>query len=152
MPIYNDNWLFLLKASVSNCFLSEQALFYVLRRCNLVENEENVNKLEEESTESTVTDDQTETTDQKEEKSPSDEPGAGDTFPVQQAETGGTTIDLEEILKELLKPKYTNEFIETDNFKLQVDHYMTTGDMLVSMLLAANIAVMLLCRLLRDRK
>lgn len=115
----------------------------------MVENEENVSEMEENSTESNVTDDQTETTDQKDETSPSAEPGADEkTSSDQQAVPG---VDFEAILKEL-KPKYTNDFIETDNFKLQVDHYMTTGDMLVSMLLAANIAVMLLCRLLRDRK
>lgn len=118
----------------------------------MVENEENVNELEEKSTESTATEDQTETTDQKEETSPSAEQEADEnTSPDQQAETDGTPMDFEAFLKEL-KPKYTNDFIETDNFKLQIDHHMTTGDMLVSMLLVANMAVMLLCRLLRDRK
>ncbi|MEA0565508.1 hypothetical protein [Lysinibacillus irui] len=102
----------------------------------MVENEENVNELEEnstESTESTVTEDQTETTDQKEETSPSAEP-VGEEIP------------------ELNTVQYTSELIETKNFSLQIDHHMTAGDMLVSMLLTANMAVMLLCRLLRDRK
>ena len=120
----------------------------------MVENEEKVNELENNSTESAATDDQTETTDQKEETSPSTEPGEEekeDTSPDQKTETGGMKIDLEKLLEEL-KPKYTSDFIETKNFNLQVDHHMTTGDMLVSMLLAANIAVILLCRLLRDRK
>lgn len=118
----------------------------------MVENEEISNELENNSTESTVTDDQTETTDQKEETSPSTEPETDEnTSPNQQPVTGGMPMDLETILKEI-KPKYTNDFIEADNFKLQIDHHMTAGDMLVSMLLAANIAVMLLCRLLRDRK
>lgn len=117
----------------------------------MVENEENVSKLENNSTESAATDDQTETTDQKEETSPSTEPGEVENTSPDKEETGSIPIDLEKLLEEL-KPKYTSDFIETKNFNLQVDHHMTTGDMLVSMLLAANIAVMLLCRLLRDRK
>lgn len=98
----------------------------------MVENEENVNELEENSTKSTATDDQTETTDQKEETSPSAEP----VVPIVESENQA----------------YTHDLIETKNFTLQIDHHMTSGDMLVSMLLAANMAVMLLCRLLRDRK
>lgn len=100
----------------------------------MVENEENVNELEEKSTESTATDDQTETTDQKDETSPSAEP----------------VVEVPKV--ELENQAYTHDLIETKNFTLQIDHYMTTGDMLVSMLLVANMAVMLLCRLLRDRK
>ncbi len=100
----------------------------------MVENEENVNELDENSTQSTVSDDQTETTDQKEETSPSAEP----------------VIEVPMVESE--NQAYTHDLIETKNFTLQVDHYMTAGDMLVSMLLAVNIAVMLLCRLLRDRK
>lgn len=50
------------------------------------------------------------------------------------------------------QPLFTSEIIETNNFTLQIDHQMTVGDMLVATLLAVNIAVILLCRLLRDRK
>jgi len=50
------------------------------------------------------------------------------------------------------QPLFTSDLIETDNFTLQIDHHMTVGDMLVATLLAVNIAVILLCRLLRDRK
>lgn len=66
----------------------------------------------------------------------------------------GTELDEQTESDEVIaeSPTYTSDLIETDNFTLQVDHYMTAGDMLVSTLLAANIAVMLLCRLLRDRK
>lgn len=99
----------------------------------MVENEEITNELENNSNETTDTDDQTETTEQKTETSPSTEP-------------------VTEEIPEVNPTQYTSELIETKNFSLQIDHHMTAGDMLVSMLLAANIAVMLLCRLLRDRK
>lgn len=99
----------------------------------MVEDEEISNELENNSTESTVTDEQTETTEQK-------------------TETGPSTEPVVEEITEVNPTQYTSELIETKNFSLQIDHHMTAGDMLVSTLLAANIAVMLLCRLLRDRK
>lgn len=103
----------------------------------MVENEENGKELENNSIETDVTE-QKETTDTNEETSPS-------------ADTETQPIDLETLLKEI-KPQYTSEIVETDNFKLEVSHHITAGDMLVSALLSANILVMLLCRLVRDRK
>lgn len=97
-----------------------------------MEKEENVN-LSEGNTSETDAAGQTETVETKIETSPGTEPA-----------TDASTIDA--------LPLYTSDLIETDNFTLQIDHQMTAGDMLVAMLLAANILVMLLCRLLRDRK
>lgn len=116
-----------------------------------MENEEVGKEVEEKSIESDVTE-QKETTDTNEETSPSadEETTEEQTNPSIEEGTGGTTIDLETLLKEL-KP-HTSEIVETDNFKLEVSHQMTAGDMLVSTLLATNIIVMLLCRLLRGRK
>ncbi|WP_249646152.1 hypothetical protein [Lysinibacillus sp. D3C2_S12] len=107
--------------------------------------------MENNSIETDVTE-QKETTDTKEETSPNaGEETTEQTKPSIEEGTGGTTIDLETLLKEL-KPQYTTDLVETDNFKLEVSHHITAGDMLVSTLLATNIIVMLLCRLLRGRK
>lgn len=117
-----------------------------------MENEEVGKEVEENSIESDVTE-QKETTDTNEETSPSadEETTEEQTNPSIEEGTGGTTIDLETLIKEL-KPQYTTDLVETDNFKLEVSHQITAGDMLVSTLLTANILVILLCRLLRDRK
>lgn len=101
----------------------------------MVENEENVN----ESVENTVDKD---AVDQSEANDTKKETGTELTEQIPKPEEG--------LLEQ--KPLYTNDLIETDNFTLQVDHYMTVGDVLVAMLLATNMVVMLLCRLLRDRK
>lgn len=107
-----------------------------------MENEENVKK-----DEGAVDDSQDKTV----EKDAVDQSEANDT----KEETGTELIEQtpkpkEEILEQ--KVLYTNDLIEAKKFTLQVDHYMTAGDMLVAMLVATNIVVMLLCRLLRDRK
>lgn len=101
----------------------------------MVENEENV----KESVETTV------------DKDAVDQSEANDT----KEETGNELTEQNPKPEEgLLEQKqlYTSDLVETDNFTLQVDHYMTVGDVLVAMLLATNIVVMLLSRLLRDRK
>lgn len=107
-----------------------------------MENEENVKETEE-----TVKDSQESTG----EKDSVDQSEANDT-----KEETGTELNEQnpKPKEELLEQKvlYTNDLIEAKKFTLQIDHYMTTGDMLVAMLLATNIVVMLLCRLLRDRK
>lgn len=116
-----------------------------------MENEEVGKEMENNSIETDVTE-KKETTDTNEETSPNaDEETTEQTKPSIEEGTGGTTIDLETLLKEL-KPQYTTDLVETDNFKLEVSHHITAGDMLVSTLLATNIIVMLLCRLLRGRK
>jgi len=116
-----------------------------------VENEEVGKEMENNSIESDVTE-QKETTETKEETSPSadEETTEEETKPSTEEGTGSVPIDLEALLNEL-KP-HTSEIVETENFKLEVSHQITAGDMLVSTLLATNIIVMLLCRLLRDRK
>lgn len=116
-----------------------------------MEKEEVGKEMENNSIESDVTE-QKETTDTKDETSPSaDAETTEETKPPSIEEgTANSSIDLETFLKEL-KP-HTSEIVETDNFKLEISHQLTTGDMLVSTLLATNIIVMLLCRLVRSRK
>ena len=109
-----------------------------------MENEENVKESGDNSTESTESNTETNTGDEQVEATD------------QNAEQQRPQIIIEnsrvEDLLEEIVPKYKREIIETKDFKLEVSHYITAGDMLVSTLLAANIAVMLICRLLRDRK
>lgn len=109
-----------------------------------MENEENVKELEVEESETEVIE-----TDAKEDAVQSE---ANDT----KTETG-TELDqqIPENQQDIFlesQPLFTSELIENDNFTLQIDHQMTVGDMLVATLLATNIVVLLLCRLLRDRK
>lgn len=124
-----------------------------------MENEENVKELEDNKAETDATE-QKDTTN-TEEKSPNDETEAKEEV-NSDSETGTeekpvdpvvpvVPVVPEQILEEQ-KQQYTTELIENDNFTLEIAHQITVGDMLVSTLLAANIAVLLLCRLIRDRK
>lgn len=105
----------------------------------MVENEENVNESVETNVETKV---ETDAVNQSE---------ANDTKEETGTELTEQNPKPEEVILEQ-KPLYTTDLVEADKFTLQVDHYMTAGDVLVAMLLATNIAVMILCRLLRDRK
>lgn len=113
-----------------------------------MENEEVGKELEDNEAKTEATE-QKETNNTKEEKSPSAETEVKEAIPT--SETEGTQVELEPIPEEQT-PHYTAELVETDNFKLEIAHQITAGDMLVSMLLATNIIVILLCRLIRDRK
>ena len=106
----------------------------------MVENEENVNESVETNVETKV---ETDAVNQSEANDTKEQTGTELTEQIPKPE--------EEVILEQ-KTLYTTDLVEADNFTLQVDHYMTAGDVLVAMLLATNIAVMILCRLLRDRK
>lgn len=130
MPICAKKRLFLMILNRNRRFFCSQEVD------NILENENDVKELEN-------------NTSGNEEETKVSQSEANET----KTETG-TELDEQTESDQIIteSPTYTSDLIETDNFTLQVDHYMTAGDMLVSTLLAANIAVMLLCRLLRDRK
>lgn len=113
-----------------------------------MENEENVNELVNDETQTEATE-QKETNNTTEKTSPISETEVKEANPT--SETEGTPVELEPI-QEVQTPQYTSEIVETQNFKLQISHQITAGDMLVSMLLATNIIVILLCRLIRISK
>lgn len=116
-----------------------------------MENEGNVNELVNDETQTEATE-QKETNNTTEKTSPISETEVKEANPTN--ETEGTPVDPVELepIQEVQAPQYTSEIVETQNFKLQISHQITAGDMLVSMLLATNIIVILLCRLIRDRK
>jgi len=118
-----------------------------------VENEEVGRELESNTTQKDATE-KTETTNtQKEEMSPSSETEAEEKAnPSTETGTELPPVELQPIQEEQMPQQYTSELVETDNFTLEIAHQITAGDMLVSTLLATNIVVLLLCRLLRDRK
>lgn len=119
-----------------------------------MESEENVKETEVKDNvkETEVKETETEV---KDTKNTEDQSEANDTKTETGTELDQQTSEIPENPQDVLlesQPLFTSEIIETDNFTLQIDHQMTVGDMLVATLLAANIAVILLCRLLRDRK
>ncbi|MFJ8462249.1 hypothetical protein ACIQ57_24565 [Lysinibacillus xylanilyticus] len=122
----------------------------------MVENEENVKELEDNEAKTDATE-QKETTNTEEKSHNTEKEAKEEVNSDSETGTEETPVDPvvpvvpEQILEEQ-KQQYTTELIENDNFTLEIAHQITVGDMLVSTLLAANIAVLLLCRLIRDRK
>lgn len=117
-----------------------------------MENEEVGKELESNTTQKDATEKTEITNTQKEEMSPSSETEAEEKAnPSTETGTEVPPVELQPISEEQM-PHYTAELVETDNFTLEISHQITAGDMLVSMLLATNIIVILLCRLIRDRK